>query len=353
MHLRFAASERSAFWGQTVMTTWNENQLRWASNEASSSEHSRPARPQQGDADLLDAYSQAVVNVVDAVLPAVISVGRRRGEEDGGSGSGFLISPDGLALTNSHVVGGERHLLAETNDGDRVDVEVIGDDPATDIALLRLAARDLPYAELGDSEALRVGQLVIAMGSPLGLQSTVSTGVVSALGRSMRSRDGRLIENIVQHAAPINPGNSGGPLVDSRGRVVGVNTAIIAMAQGLGFAISSQTARWVTTEILAHGQVRRRQLGITATVQRLPKALIRSLDLWSESAVQIIDVLPGGLAERAGLRSDDLVVSLNDRITASIDDIHRLLTLLPPEAPIELVVVRNGRKLEVRVPGMR
>ena len=154
--------------------------------------------------------------------------------------------------------------MAETADGDRLRAELVGDDPATDLAMVRLAASGLPYAQLGDSDALRVGQLVIAMGSPLGLQSTVSTGVVSALGRSMRARDGRLIENIVQHAAPINPGNSGGPLVDSRGLVVGINTAIIAMAQGLGFAIPSNTAEWVLQEMLSHGRVRRRQLGIVA-----------------------------------------------------------------------------------------
>ena len=182
--------------------------------------------------------------------------------------------------------------MAETTDGDRLRAEVVGDDPATDLAVLRLAASGLPYAQLGDSDALRVGQLVIAMGSPLGLQSTVSTGVVSALGRSMRARDGRLIENIVQHAAPINPGNSGGPLVDSRGLVVGVNTAIIAMAQGLGFAIPSNTAEWVLHEILTHGRVRRRQLGIVAKVTRLPRALVRELDLLADQGVEVHEVAP-------------------------------------------------------------
>ena len=219
-----------------------------------------PRRAQPTDSELLDAYSQAVVNVVEAVAPAVISVTHAR--KRSGSGSGFILTPDGYAITNSHVVHGQQRMTAETEEGDRVDAEIVGDDPATDLALLRLSSTDLPFAALGDSELLRVGQLVIAMGSPLGLQSTVSTGVVSATGRSMRARDGRLIENIVQHAAPINPGNSGGPLVDSRGRVVGVNTAIIPFAQGLGFAIPSATVAWVMGELLAHGQVRRRQLGI-------------------------------------------------------------------------------------------
>ncbi|MBW3599458.1 MAG: trypsin-like peptidase domain-containing protein [Planctomycetes bacterium] len=177
-------------------------------------------RPAGDDAELLDAYSRAVIGVVETVSPAVVSVSGQRGD-GGGSGTGFLIAPEGYAVTNSHVVAGREKLSAETVDGDRVEAEVVGDDPATDLALLRLAARDLPFAQVGDSDALRVGQLVIAIGSPLGLHATVSTGVVSALGRNMRGREGRLIESIVQHSAPINPGNSGGPLVDSRGRVVG------------------------------------------------------------------------------------------------------------------------------------
>ena len=229
-------------------------------------------QPPASDADLLDAYSQAVIHVVETVAPAVISVSGHDAQGRGGAGSGFLVTPDGYAITNSHVVENRPQLVAETTDGDHLAAEVVGDDPATDLAVLRLAASGLPYAQLGDSDGLRVGQLVIAMGSPLGLQSTVSTGVVSALGRSMRARDGRLIENIVQHAAPINPGNSGGPLVDSRGLVAGVNTAIIAMAQGLGFAIPSNTAEWVLAEILSHGRVRRRQLGIVAAIVRLPRA---------------------------------------------------------------------------------
>ncbi len=221
-----------------------------------------PGRPATSDADLLDAYSQAVVNVVETVAPAVVSLYGTEGDSRRGSGSGFIVTPDGYAITNSHVVNDRATLSAETYDGDRLRAELIGDDPATDLAVMRLASNDLPYAHLGDSEALRVGQLVIAMGNPLGLQSTVSTGVVSALGRSMRAKDGRLIENVIQHAAPINPGNSGGPLVDSRGRVVGINTAILAFSQGLGFAIPSGTAEWVLGEVLAHGHVRRRQLGI-------------------------------------------------------------------------------------------
>ena len=206
------------------------------------------------DTDLLDAYSQAVIRVVEAVSPAVIGLAAGEGGRSG-SGSGFLVTADGYALTNSHVAGGRAKLVATTADGDRLNAQVIGDDPATDLALVRLAARDLPFAPLGDSDALRVGQLLIAIGSPFGFQSTVSTGVVSALNRTMRGEEGRLIENIIQHSAPLNPGNSGGPLVDSRGHVVGVNTAIIAMAQGLGFAVPANTARWVISELLSHGRV--------------------------------------------------------------------------------------------------
>ena len=205
-----------------------------------------------------------------------MSISTRHDDRPAGAGSGFLLTPDGYALTNSHVVHGRPNVQATTEDGDTLSAELIGEDPATDLALLRLAARDLPFAELGDSQTLQVGQLVIAMGNPLGFQSTVSTGVVSAVGRAMRGQEGRLIENIVQHTAPLNPGNSGGPLVDSHGRVVGINTAVIAMAQGLGFAVPSATARWVVGELISHGRVRRLALGISATVVPLPRRLAAS-----------------------------------------------------------------------------
>jgi S1-C subfamily serine protease len=293
------------------------------------------------DADLLDAYSQAVIHVVETVSPAVISVFGRDAEGRGGAGSGFIVTPDGYAITNSHVIEERPNLMAETADGDKLRAELVGDDPATDLAVVRLAASGLPYAQLGDSNGLRVGQLVIAMGSPLGLQSTVSTGVVSALGRSMRARDGRLIENIIQHAAPINPGNSGGPLVDSRGLVVGINTAIIAMAQGLGFAIPSATAEWVLQEILTHGNVRRRQLGIVAKVAKIPRSLVRSLDLLADLGVEVSDVVPNGVAAEAGIRPDDIIVAFAGRVVTTIDDLHRLLMTIPPDQGFELTVIRD------------
>jgi S1-C subfamily serine protease len=309
----------------------------------------RPA----ADSELLDAYSQAVIHVVETVSPAVISVSGENGDGRGGSGSGFLVTPDGYAITNSHVVNDRPKLSAETADGDRLRVELVGDDPATDLAVIRLSASGLPITQLGDSTALRVGQLVIAMGSPLGLQSTVSTGVVSALGRSMRGRDGRLIENVIQHAAPINPGNSGGPLVDSRGFVVGINTAIIAMAQGLGFAIPSHTAEWVLGEILTHGSVRRRQLGIAAQVARLPRALVRELDLLADQGVEVREVTRNSLAAEAGIEVGDVIVSLAGRLVTSIDDVHRLLMAVPADQGFDLTVLRHQVLETIHVQGVQ
>jgi S1-C subfamily serine protease len=232
-------------------------------------------------------------------------------------------------------------LSAETDEGDRLDAVIVGDDPATDIAVVQLSARELPFAEFGESAAARVGQLVIAMGSPLGLHSTVSTGVVSALGRTLRGNDGRLIENIIQHTAPINPGNSGGPLVDSRGRVLGVNTAIIALAQGLGFAVSSNTAKWVVAEVLEHGRVRRRQLGVVAAVERLPRALIREFDLLSDQAVRVIEVTPGGVGQKSGI--------LADRVIMSVDDIHRLLSTAPLHASLTVSLIRGHQLKDMEI----
>jgi S1-C subfamily serine protease len=301
------------------------------------------------DAELLDAYSQAVISVVERVGPAVISVASPPGSGERGSGSGFVITPDGFAVTNSHVVRGKERLRATTEDGDAIDARVVGDDPATDLALLRLASRDLAHAELGASQELKVGQLVIAMGNPFGFRSTVSTGVVSALGRAMRSEQGRLIENIVQHTAPLNPGNSGGPLVDSRGRVVGINTAIIAMAQGLGFAVPAATASWVVGELLAHGRVRRLSLGVTVAVVPLPRRLVRELDLLAEQAIEIVEVLPGSPAASAGLAAGDTIVAAAGRIVSGADDLHRVLSTLKEERQVELQVVREGGLLDIVV----
>jgi S1-C subfamily serine protease len=309
----------------------------------------RPQNPSaQSDFALLDAYSQAVIHVVESVSPAVLSLTGLTPRE--GAGSGFLVTPDGFAVTNSHVVNGRPELVALTSEGDRLRARVIGDDPATDLAILRVAASSLPYSRLGQSEALRVGQLVIAIGSPLGLESTVSSGIVSALGRSLRGRDGRLIDKVIQHTAPINPGNSGGPLVDSRGQVVAINTAMIAMAQGLGLAVPAGTAEWVLQEILAHGRVRRRQLGVSATVTPLSRTLIRSLDLLGTTAVEVRDVIPGGPAAASGLRDGDLIVALSDRVVETIDDLHRLLALVPAHDDVHLSIIRGEELLSITVP---
>ncbi|MCI0361596.1 MAG: trypsin-like peptidase domain-containing protein [Planctomycetaceae bacterium] len=322
-------------------------------NDSTDNPIQQPLSPQSAanrtDGDLLDAYSQAVINVVRQVGPSVVSVSGRPHESRQGMGSGFVITPDGFALTNSHVAAGRKRLRATTEEGDGLDAELIGDDPATDLALIRLAARDLPHAELGDSDALQVGQLVIAMGNPFGFRSTVSTGVVSAIGRAMRSQEGRLIESIVQHTAPLNPGNSGGPLVDSRGRVVGINTAIIAMAQGLGFAVPATTARWVVGELLAHGRVKRLSLGITAAIVSLPRRLAHDLDLLVDQAVEVVETRPGGPAALAGIEPGDLIVSAAGRIVASTDDLHRVLGTMAPSGEVALQVVRGETMIEIAV----
>jgi len=326
-------------------------QLDWLSDDRSEPQQAAADRGAgERDGELLDAYSRAVVEVVERVSPAVILLtGPGRGRSDGGMGSGCVLSPDGFALTNSHVVHGRRELIALSADGDRLGADVVGDDPATDLAVVRLSARDLPHARLGDSSSLRVGQLVIAMGSPLGFQSTVSTGIVSALGRSMRGQEGRMIDNVVQHTAPLNPGNSGGPLVDSQARVVGINTAIIAMAQGLGFAVPASTARWVVRELIAHGRVRRWQLGISAATVPLAKRLVRALDLLAEQAIEVAGVVPRGAADEAGLREGDLIVAVDGRIVAGVDDLHRLLSAARDPGALLLSVVRQERMHDLSI----
>jgi S1-C subfamily serine protease len=295
--------------------------------------------------ELLDAYSRAVVHVVEQVGPAVanIAVGGRTH----GAGSGVVVTPDGYVLTNSHVVHGAAQLATSFTDGSQCGASIVGTDPATDIAVIRAHASSLPFAALGDSTRLRVGQLVIAIGNALGYESSVSTGVVSALGRSLRSQQGRLIENIVQHTAPLNPGNSGGALLDSRGQVIGINTAIIARAQGIGFAIPAMTARWVLSQLLQHGRVRRGYLGIVGRERPLDRRLVRALGLPVERAVEIVSLDAQGPARQAGLRSGDIVVSVNAQPVARVDDLHRALAEWPLAKPVALTILRGKNQMTV------
>jgi S1-C subfamily serine protease len=302
-----------------------------------------------GDVELLDAYSQAVTGVVSQVGPTVVHVRVRKNAprrrmappEMEGSGSGFIITPDGYVVTNSHVVEGASSIEVTLADGTSYTAEVVGQDPATDIALLRVAGSGLPMAVLGDSDKLRVGQLAIAVGNPLGFQSTVTAGVISALGRSLRSRTGRLIENVIQTDAALNPGNSGGPLVDSRGAVVGINTAIIQFAQGICFAIPVNTMRWVVTQLIREGKVVRGFLGIAGQTVPLPVRVVRYFQLGHDSGVQVVDVTPASPAHRAGLKEGDVIISLAGEPVTSVDDIHRRLSQEAIGRKLDIVLLRD------------
>jgi S1-C subfamily serine protease len=310
------------------------------------------------DRDLLDAYSRTLVDVAERVSPSVINLDvthrGRSGNEHGGSGSGVIFTPDGLALTNSHVVHGARRLKATLFDGSTFDADLIGDDPDTDLAVVRLNASGLTPAVLGDSSRLRVGQLAAAIGNPYGFQCTLTAGVVSALGRSLRSISGRLIDNVIQTDAALNPGNSGGPLVNSRGEVIGINTAVIRMAQGLCFAIPVNTAAFVAVHLIQYGSIRRAYLGVAGQNIPLTRRTVRAMQLNAQSAVRIISVEPESPAEKAGLRKGDVLVGLDSTNIGSIDDLHRLLTEHLIGRQLAAAVIRDGAvKQLVVVPGDR
>jgi S1-C subfamily serine protease len=297
------------------------------------------------DADLLDAYSRAVVDVVERVGPAVVGLsvdGRRGPERRAGSGSGVIFTPDGYALTNAHVVGEARRLEASLTDGSTRTAALVGSDAATDLAVVRLGGTHLPFAELGSSAGLRVGQLVVAIGNPLGFSSTVSAGVVSALGRTMRASNGRLLENIVQSDVALNPGNSGGPLVDGRGGVVAITTAMILGAQGIGFSIPIDTAKWVLGQLMTTGRVRRGWLGIAAQTRPLERGLVRRLRLAHATGVEVMRVEQGGPAAAAGVVERDVVVELGGDPIRTVDDIQRALNHWPIAGPLALRLVRAG-----------
>ena len=304
------------------------------------------------DVELLDAYSRAVIKVVETVGPAVvsISVGKRgatRELDEAGAGSGVVIAPDGYILTNDHVVHNAKQLTVTLADGMSLAATLVGTDPASDLAVIRANSSNLPYSTLGDSASLSVGQLVIAIGNPFGFQSTVSTGVVSALSRALRSQEGRLIENIIQHTAPLNPGNSGGPLVDSRGRVVGINTAIIVMAQGIGFSIPANTARWVVSQLLTHGRVRRGHLGIVVGDWQLDRRVVRFHNLTKEYAIKVLSVEPHSPASLAGIQKGDLIVALDGQTVGRVDDLHHFLAQWSPGDTVTLTIIRGRERLEI------
>ena len=296
------------------------------------------------DDDLLDAYSQAVIGVVEKAGAAVVSleVGA------GGAGSGFVVTPDGYVMTNSHVVHGARHIKVRMPSGDIAEGQVMGDDPATDLALVRAELGAVTHLPVDGALAPRVGQLAVAIGNPLGFESTVSTGVVSALGRSLRGRTNRLIDGVIQHTAPLNPGNSGGPLLDTAGRVIGVNTAIIARSQNLGFAIAVETAAWVLGQLLQHGRVRRAWLGIGAARRPLDRRLAYHHGLGA-AAVEIQAVEPGSPAARAGLVDGDLLVRFADKPVESVDQLHKVLRGWQAGLTARLAVIRRGTRLDLDI----
>jgi S1-C subfamily serine protease len=309
--------------------------------------------PRPGDDELLDGYSRAVVAAAERVGPAVAHIEVQHAKRaSGGSGSGFAFTPDGLLLTNSHVVANARAIRATFADGLSRDADLIGEDPHTDVAVLRIGAAALPAVELGVSRAVRVGQLAIAIGNPYGFQHTVTAGVVSALGRSLRSTSGRLIDDVLQTDAALNPGNSGGPLVDSRGEVIGLNTAIIPMAQGICFATAIDTVKWVAMQLLRDGKVRRSYLGLAGANQPVGRRIARHFSLPNVAGVRIESVEPGAAAAAAALRPGDVIVALKGQAVNGIDDLHRVLTADLIGVPVEIAVLRGTELVRLSIaPG--
>eukprot|EP00929_Paragymnodinium_shiwhaense_P090804 TRINITY_DN50909_c0_g1_i1.p1 TRINITY_DN50909_c0_g1~~TRINITY_DN50909_c0_g1_i1.p1 ORF type:complete len:397 (+),score=42.37 TRINITY_DN50909_c0_g1_i1:70-1191(+) len=298
----------------------------------------------------LDAYSQVVTGVVDSVGPAVVAVGHKNGQ---GQGSGFIFSPDGYICTNDHVLGDAGQEITVTlTDDTTLPAEVVGRDPPTDVGVLRIpaAGRSLPSVPLGDSASLRVGQLVLAIGNPLGYMSSVSAGVISALGRSLRSRSGRLVDHVIQTDTAINPGNSGGPLVTSDGKAVGMNTAIIAGSQGLAFAVPANTISFVVSQIMQHGRVRRAYFGVFGGVRPVTRALQVKLGLKLPTVVEVVGLDDDGPARRHGIQAGDLLVAADGQPVGSMDDLYRILSLRSvTDKPLEVEVVRNMKKVTFEV----
>ena len=300
-------------------------------------------QPSRVTQNALDPYSEVVAQAFDFVSPAVVSISvRSRRGGPSGVGSGVLYTPDGYLLTNSHVANGATELRAALTDGREVPATLVGDDPETDIAVLRLAGSGFPYATFGNSSSLRVGQLVIAIGNPFGYQATVTAGIVSALGRSLRTRSGRLVESVIQTDAPLNPGNSGGPLVDGAGRIVGINTAIAGGAQGICFAIGIDIAANVAATLMREGRVRRSRLRFAGQTITLDRRILRRLARTAPSAILVLEVLPDGPALRAGLDKGDVLLEFDGAAIESLDHLHRLLTAELAQRDVPLRVLRRG-----------
>jgi S1-C subfamily serine protease len=309
-----------------------------------------------GDEELLDGYSRTITRAVAAVGPTVVNIrvsgetaGHRQTPEAGGSGSGFVVAPDGFILTNSHVVHGARRMEVTLADGRVLAASLVGDDPQTDLAVIRIHASRLAHAKFGDSQAVRVGQIAIAIGSPFGFQQTVTAGVVSALGRSMRTQSGRLVDNVIQTDAALNPGNSGGPLVNSRGEIIGVNTAIILPAQGICFAIASNIAEFVTAWLIKEGVIRRSWIGVAGQNVSVHRRVARFHRLAAESGVRVARVEPGSPASRADLREGDVIVAFGGQPVSGIDELHRLLVARVIGVSTAITILRHTEKLDLTV----
>jgi len=308
------------------------------------------------DHELLDSYSETVSGVVEKVGPTVVNIrthhidrASRNGSESGGAGSGFVIAPDGFILTNSHVVQGAARLEVTLADGHQYDASLVGEDPETDLAVIRIHVSQLVHAHLGDSKAIRVGQIAVAIGSPFGFHQTVTAGVISALGRSMRSRSGRLIDNVIQTDAALNPGNSGGPLVNSRGEIIGVNTAIILPAQGICFAIASSTAEFVAGWLIKEGRIRRSWIGVAGQTVPIHRRVVRFHRLEMDHGVLVAGIEPGSPASRAGLREGDVIVAFEGEPVSGIDELHRHLVAKLIGIPSCITVIRYAEKLDLVV----
>ena len=305
----------------------------------------KPQQPPPDEAEALDAFSRAVVTVADALRPAVVYLRAGQGRAQG-SGSGFLFTPDGFLLTNHHVVHGQSRLRVRFSDGQEMLGRVVGNDPWTDLAIVQAEGAGLPHAELGDSARLRVGQLVVAIGSPLGFESTVTAGVISALSRTLRSITGHLVDNVIQTDASLNPGNSGGPLVDGRGQVIGINTAVIHGAQGICFAIPINMAKHILPQLMQFGRVVRGYLGIHAQNAPIPQHVVRQYNLPHTTGVGVLNVEPNSPADQAGIMEEDVLIALGDLPVANVDDLHKRLTELPIDVPANVTLLRDGRRLE-------